>query len=429
VLVIITDDQRSGLSVMPFTRKWFVNGGTRYPRAFANTPLCCPARASIMTGLYAHNHGVLNNQSGANLDQDATIQNALHEAGYRTALFGKFLNRWELTTPPPHFDRWSVYSNQLDGEVFTNPTYYGGLWNVDGAMKQVAAYSTRFVGRRATAFLRDQELEDDRPWFMFVTPNAPHPPSTPETAYADAPVSFWPGSPATSEADLSDKPPWWQTRGMSQLRGRTVRIKQYRALMSVDDLVERIAKTLGQLDEARSTFALFVSDNGYLWAEHGRWGKTLPYDGSVRVPMFLRWPRHVPSGVIDRRLVAHVDIAPTIRAAAGLAPDSSHPLDGRSLLDLGWDRDRLLLEYFPSAGSITPAWASTWTPKSQYIEYYDPANGEVSFRELYDLRNDPWQLDNRYADRNLANDPSEAETAALGARLGQDRVCAAQTCP
>jgi arylsulfatase A-like enzyme len=429
VLVIVTDDQRGGLSVMPFTRKWFGLAGVSYPRAFANTPLCCPARATIMTGRYTHNHGVLNNRVGGNLDQNTTIQKALRDAGYRTAIVGKFLNRWDLSVPPPNFDRWSLVSNVLSGEVFTNDYYYGGLWNVNGALRNVPTYSTRFIGSRAVSFLRAQEADDATPWYLYVAPPAPHLPATPESAYAYAPVDFWPGNPATEERNLSDKPPWWQTRAISESRGRRLRTREYRALMSVDDMVERISNALANLGEGRSTLVFFISDNGYAWGEHGRKGKTLPYPASVKVPMFLRWPRHVPAGTVDRRLVGHVDVTPTIRAAVGLPDDRAHPLDGRSLLDRTWQRDRILLEYFRTPESSTPPWASTWTSEYQYTEYYDRTTGALAFRELYDLIGDPWQLNNLYADASSANDPSDEVSAALSATLAQDRACVGVSCP
>ena len=429
VLVIITDDHRAGLSVMPFTSRWLRDGGTSYPSAFANTPLCCPARASIMTGLYAHNHGVLNNRGALNLDQDRTIQKALRAAGYHTGYVGKFLNRWDLAAPPPHFDRWAVISNVLNGAVISNDYYNGGLWNLNGNLRNVNTYSTRFLARRAVSFLRAQEAEDDTPWLLYVASAAPHPPVTPEPEYADAPVGRWAGNPATRESDLTDKPPWWR-RNMSEREGRQMRAGQYRMLMSVDDMVERIARNLGALHERRSTLVVFVSDNGFSWGEHKRRGKTVPYSPSVRVPLFIRWPGHVPAGARDRRLVGHVDIAPTILAAVGLAQSPAQPLDGRSLLDHTWDRGRLLLEYWPTPDApTTPQWASLWTRALQYTEYYAAETGRMSFRELYDLKTDPWQLENLYADADPANDPSPEDTQALAARLAQDRVCAGMTCP
>jgi arylsulfatase A-like enzyme len=427
ILVIVTDDQREGLGVMPFTREWFGRGGTKYPHAFANTPVCCPARASIMTGLYAHNHGVLTNTDQANLNHDATLQAALHGAGYTTAIVGKFLNKWDLGQAPPNFDRWSVWSNALDGAPFANRTYYGGVWNVNGDLQEVDPYSTRFVSKSAVDFLEQEESRDERPWFLYVAPFAPHLPALPEASYAEASVPPWPGNPASFESDLSDKPPWWQTRRFSLSDGRKVRKKQLRTLMSVDDLVERIANRLTALGENRRTLAVFTSDNGFAWSEHGLKGKGSPYTPSVRVPLYLRWPGRVPEGAKDGRLVAHVDITPTIRAVANLP--SAAPLDGHSLLDLSWKRERLLVEFFVAPDATARLWASTLTKRTQYTEYYAPDTGAVVFRELYDLRADPWQLENLYEDPDPANDPSAERTAAMSDTLAQDRACAGTTCP
>jgi arylsulfatase A-like enzyme len=429
VLVIVTDDQRAGISVMPSLHEWFVAGGTRYTQAFTPTPLCCPARASIMTGRYAHNHGVLNNQSPVSLDQDTTIQKILHDGGYQTALFGKFLNQWELTSAPPSFDRWAMHSNRLNGSAFKNDYYNGGLWNVNGTVRQVDTYSTRFVARETIAFLNAQETHDDVPWMIFVAPSAPHNPFTAEAPYAGAAVPPWRGNPATAESDLSDKPPWWQTSKLSLESGQRIRTKQYRTLISVDDLVERISIRLDALGETRSTLAFFLSDNGFLWSEHGRKGKTLPYRESIKIPFFMRWPGHVRKGAADSRLVSLVDVAPTIRAATGLPPADSPPMDGRSLLDPTWERPRLLLEFFPTGDSTTPAWASTWTRELQYIEYFEPGTGGVLFREFYDLIGDHWQLDNRYADSDPGNNPSPASTSAMSQTLASDRLCEGDACP
>jgi arylsulfatase A-like enzyme len=380
-----------------------------------------------MTGQFAHNHGVLDNPQAANLDHDATFQKALHDAGYRTAVVGKFLNQWELSQDPPNFDRWSIWSNLLNGVKFGNKGYYNGIWNVQGTIREVEGYSTRFVAKRAVKFLEESETEDDKPWLLLVTPYAPHPEVTPEPKYADAPVRRWLGNPAAHEEDLSDKPPAWRNRRLTVRAGARIRRAQFRALMSVDDLVERIANKLAALNEGRQTLAFFTTDNGFLWSEHGRKGKEAPYEPSVRVPLFLRWPGHVPAGGRDRRLVELVDLAPTMLAATGVA-SGGMAIDGRSLLDLSWDRDRVLLEFLASRSGGRGGWASTWTRQFQYTEYYDEV-GEISFREFYDRKSDPWQLENLYADTDVTNDPSPELTALLSQRLTDDLACAGSACP
>jgi arylsulfatase A-like enzyme len=409
VLVIMTDDQRVGtLSVMPSTREWFGRGGVTYPNAYATTPLCCPSRGSIFTGRYAHNHGVEGNADAGRLDHTQTIQRVLQDAGYRTGYTGKFLNRWNLAARPPFFDRSVVVEG---GEHRAFPAA------VNGEVRTVHAYATHYVEDQALRTLQRFERRDARPWLMVVAPTAPHEPFIVERAYAGFPVPPWTPSPAVRERDRSDKPPYVQASTFDLEDGRDVRRKQLRMLRSVDDLVAELRRTLADLRE-RNTIAFFLSDNGFHWGEHGLPAKAKPYTASVRIPLLVRWPGHLPRGASDPRMVANIDVAPTILEAAGLP--SSLPVDGRSLLSDD-ARDRLLLEARPENSAI-PDWASTRTPEYQYVEYYQ-VDGTVSFREYYDLMNDPWQLTNLYADSDPTNDPSVEETARLSAALARDRRC------
>jgi arylsulfatase A-like enzyme len=202
---------------------------------------------------------------------------------------------------------------------------------------------------------------------------------------------------------------------------RRIATKQYRTLLAVDDLVGRLFRKLGRLDERRNTLAFFLSDNGYLWAEHRVINKRMPYEPSVRLPMFVRWPDTIPAGTTDERLVATVDIAPTVLEAAGLI-DEAASLDGRSLLTTP-PRSRLVLEFFREAG--VRAWASTRTEGYQYIEWYED-DGAVAFREYYDLERDPWQRRNTLHDGDRTNNP---ETSSLSAVLSTDRGCFGPGCP
>jgi arylsulfatase A-like enzyme len=425
ILVIVTDDQPLGtLETMPSTRRLFVRGGRTYPNAFVTTPLCCPSRASILTGRYAHNHGILT-QEPQSFDVRTTIPRYLRRARYLNALAGKYLNRWSappryVPMAPPYFDRWASTGPHSNG-------YYRTLFNVDGRLKTVAGYSTDFIRRQTIRFLRSFERRDGRPWFMYTAVMAPHAPFIAKPAHRHAPISPWLGDPSVFEADRSDKPSFVQESSKTFARGEAVRAAQLRTLMSVDDMVAAIFSELSRLGENRDTLAFFVSDNGYLWGHHGLINKTVPYLPSVKVPLMVRWPGRVRGGSVDRRIVANVDIAPTIAQAAGVTVDGP-PMDGRSLLDRGWRRDHLLVEYFAGDTARAPTWASLTALTHQFVEYYDE-DGDETFREYYDLVQDPWQLTNTLADGDPGNDPDPARVAALARQLAQERRCVGAACP
>ncbi|HEX2031836.1 MAG TPA: sulfatase [Actinomycetota bacterium] len=408
VLIIVTDDQRGGLGVMPQTRRWFAKDGTRFARAFATTPVCCPSRASIFTGRYAHNHGVKRNPQAEELDQFTTIQSYLKEAGYRTAISGKYLNKWDLSSPPPFFDRWAITASG---------GYYNAEFNVDGVRQTVPEYSTTFIRDYAVDRIEEFELLDPQPWFLYVATWAPHGPNhLAEPRYEDAPVSLWKGNPAVRERDLSDKPPYVRSGTTTLAEGRKVRRGQFRTLMSVDDLVDELFETLSDAGELDDTLAFFVSDNGFMWGEHGLRGKVVPYRQSVSIPMLMRWPGEVPAGVVDRRLVGNIDIAPTIVDAVDLVLDPE-PMDGRSLLGTH-ARKRILLEAW--GGPAIKRWRSLRTDNYAYTEYYPLKGQGVVFREYY-RNEDRWELTNLFGDGKPANDPGRK---LLHRRLKDARSCA-----
>jgi arylsulfatase A-like enzyme len=422
ILVILTDDQRDDeyLPVMPNVRRLFARGGTRFANAYATTPLCCPSRGSIFSGRYAHNHGILTNNTFSQVmgfDQTTSMQCHLQPAGYHTAIAGKLFNIWPLGQSPPCWDRWAV-----SDEGYVDPEF-----NVNGVRQTVPGYSTELLGNLAIDDLQAFEADDAAPWFLYVATYAPHFPYTPEAAYADAPVRHRRPNPALTEADRTDKPREVQTWGLNPKKGAHVRRVQLRTLMSVDDMVGDVFAQLDALGEEERTLAIFLSDNGLLWAEHGLYGtKRYPYLPSVDIPMFLRWPGNVAVGVVDDRLAANIDIAPTVFDAAGLSPPIDPPMDGASLLE-PTRRDRLLLEYFRSPDNpVLGEWAGTITHRYEYIEYYADDGTTITFREYYDLVRDPWQLRNLLGDRSTRNDP---DVAPLHAQLSADRACEGASCP
>jgi arylsulfatase A-like enzyme len=340
VLVFITDDQRAdSMEAMPLTSKWFKEEGRWYPNAFSLTPVCCPSRASIFSGRYTHNHGV-KQFTPYRLDQRSTIQAYLQSSGYRTAFYGKYLNAFSLASDPPFFDDWAVFPQS------TKDTYLGGSWNVNGTRREVSEYSTDYLRRRALEFVEESE----GPWLVFISTPQPHLPLLPEPEFEDVAVPEWEGNDAVFERDLSDKPEHVRHpfRGKCGLAcGRKTRAGQYRTLMSVDKLVDDVMTTLDERGEAEDTIAFFLSDNGFLWGEHGVSNKRMPYAPSTKIPFGMRWPAQVEPGT-DERFVATIDIGPTVLKAAGIPQRTRLPMDGRSLLSSDWEREEILIEHWPA---------------------------------------------------------------------------------
>jgi arylsulfatase A-like enzyme len=414
VVVIVTDDQRAQhtLRVMPATRRLFVDGGTRFTRAYATTPLCCPSRASIFTGRYAHSHGVVRNELGDQLDPESMLPSYLREAGYLSAVAGKYLQGVPIGYDPPNFDRWDTFSWG----------YFDRFFNVDGRLRLIHRYATDHLASSALRFLHWFEERDSKPWFLYIAPSAPHKPYTAEVDYARAkvPVAF--STKRVRELDRSDKPAYVRKSRFAAKEGRDIFVSQLRSLLSVDDLVGRLFRALDRLGE-RDTLAFFLSDNGFMLGEHGLFAKRLPYTASVQIPLLMRWPGQVNPGVTADDLVANIDIAPTILHAAGVAPKERFPIDGMSLLEPEF-RDRLLLEEEENIHGL-PDWASLLTRTYQYIEYY-AGDGDVVEREYYNLTSDPRQLDNLLADGDETNDPG---LTTLQDRLARDRNCRGAACP
>jgi arylsulfatase A-like enzyme len=421
ILFIVTDDQRADgtMDVMPQTLQWFANGGTTFPNAYATTTSCCPSRASIFTGKYTHNHNVRTNDASQNMDPRFTMQHYLKTNGYATALYGKYFNAWNLNRNPADFDNWAIWVQGYGPPI---------RMNEQGVVKSVSKYATTYVSDAGVNFIQNQENNDSQPWFMELAVTAPHSPFQPDTAYANAPTPPYNPKPSYFEPDRSDKPPEIQARKDNEATVLSDRIQQLRTLMSVDDMVGRVMQTLEATGEASNTIAVFVSDNGYSWGEHGLEAKGEPYTESVKIPMYLRWPGHVAAGATDNRLVANLDLPETALDAAGVTP--TVPMDGHSLLS-GYSRDHLLLDLYGDLGDSVGkqrAWASLVSPTYQYTRWYTHGTNESAtrFAEYYDEVNDPYQLTNLLNDGNAANDPN---VGSLDAQLTKDLSCSGSTCP
>ncbi|HZO58126.1 MAG TPA: sulfatase-like hydrolase/transferase [Solirubrobacterales bacterium] len=451
VVVFVTDDQRLAgtMAVMPKTRQWFqtggsdaagpFRGGTYFPNAVANTPWCCPARASILTGQYSHNHGVtrldgeLLGTTPAAPKQQQTMMAYLKAANpsYRTAIFGKYLNGWGIqcsarppgdpADPPPFFDEYSIF----------NAAYSPTCVNENGTEKQVWRHSTRYVTEKAVDFL---DRVGNQPWFLYVAPYTPHVPFVPEANYLDTPVPALDETGAVFERNRTDKPPWLQNGELEFDADWTRENWQahLRMLMSADDMVDTVMRKIRAIGQDQDTIAFFTSDNGYMWGDHGASAKARPYMSSIEVPFFMRWPGWAghPGNETDNRLVGHVDIAPTVLGLAGITPAAGDLKDGRTLLDVTNPRRRILTE-LAGGDSLAGRWSAIHTSDVHYIETYginpdDSTNYSDVFREYYDLTRDAAELRNLLGDGDPRNDPP---FGALAAAVANDRACAGATCP
>jgi arylsulfatase A-like enzyme len=450
ILFILLDDARvEGVmnqpDVLPKTKRWLQQAGTTFDEGYATTSLCCPERASIWSGRLPHNHLVVDNYSGDNLDRDWISPRYLQDAGYHTALVGKFITNWMFRYEPPHFDDYAAFQGGYLNDPFwvKNPGDSTHRW-------VTAPYTTDFVADKAVEYIDDYEAHDAQPWFMQVAPHAPH--NTTEATrqscnlddlykwparYDNTPIPPWqPTPPVTVEGDSntaakSDKVPYVRQNTFPSTCGEVTYQGHMKTLLAVDDMVDRIMTTLQADGELENTLVIFTSDNGFAWGDRGVTSKGLPYTEHVKVPFLVRWDGVFEAGAVDHRPVGGEDFLPTYLQAARYTPrELRYPLDGRSFLPGEPGKGAKYLEFGPVGRPSPdgyqghrgiPTWASLRTRRWQYIEYYGSDNTTVSFREYYDLTADPWELDNVLADKDPGNDP---DVAALSAQLQRYSHCA-----
>jgi arylsulfatase A-like enzyme len=441
VIVVMTDDQTvADTETMPATRRLIEDQGASFEDSVVSFPLCCPARATYLTGRYAHNHGVLSNNPDydggyGRLRNKHTLAVWMQEAGYKTAQIGRYLNFYGVLDPtevPAGWDEWAVPPGPSTYLMYDYELNQNGELVSYGSEPQ--DYQTDVYAGLSTQFVRDQAGQD-RPFFLSITPLAPHdendeavpsrldgprPAPRHRGALADANP---PRTPAFDEPDVSDKPesvaklPRLSAKGRREAEGSYRR--RARSLLAVDDLVRDLVRTLRETDQLDDTYLILTSDNGYLLGEHRLKGKIVPYEESIRVPLLVRGPG-VESGTAITGMAANIDLAPTILDLAGaerrrsdgislaLALRGRRPLPRRAILLENLDRSRVPKQRLYE-GVRTPRWS--------YLEF---DNGET---ELYDLAEDPAQLE------NLAEDPRARSTRArLASTLDRLRDCRGASC-
>jgi arylsulfatase A-like enzyme len=401
IVVLLTDDQRwDTLSYMPNVQSELMNHGVTFSNAFVENPLCCPSRSSFLTGNDSHTTGVYGNNppnGGFESFQDgSTLATWLHDAGYRTALVGKYLNNYESTRGmyvPPGWTDWRAFSSR--------PRYFDYKLSVDGTATEAYGsapedYSTDVITSIADDEIRSASPQD--PLFLWVTPYAPHGPFTPAPRDAGSLNGIEPWRPPSfDERDVQDKPAYIQALpridAAELARLDFIHQSQLESLGAVDDAVDTLTTALQETGRLSDTIFIFASDNGFMWGEHRREDKVVPYEESIRVPLVIRWDRLAASARTDAHLVENIDLAPTLVEAADAA---GGPFDGRSLMPLltgdsdSWRKHMLIEHDGPEEGNV-PAYCADRTPKEIFVHY---ATGE---EEYYPLgpRADPYERTNK----------------------------------
>lgn len=461
VVIVLTDDldthsltRMVNIGMMPKLKSKVINMSTQFNNSFVTTSWCCPSRATLLTGLYSHNHNVFTNSRPlggvTRFDDSSTLATWLQESDYRTGLVGKYFNNYgndaDPSTPvddlgyiPPGWDDWQgLISQDTDGlRAFQ---MYNYTINDNGTLVKhgtaASDYQTDVIARRARQFINESEtINDAQPFFLLVAPTAPHLESPgPLSGCSDSvwdesirpaprhigtlPTSIQLTRPANfNEVDMSDKPSWLQRVPALTTKDIGCLKRQYRdrltSLRAVDDMVGSLIDTLQRDNELSNTVFIFTSDNGFFYGQHRLTDKVLGYEESIRVPLYIRAPGFPPQITMDVAL--NNDLASTVAEFAGITPGLS--VDGRSLLPLmrnpledNW-RKRFLVEYLgtvqtnhvppraPFSAVRTTNLSKNTPPNQFYVEWKDG----LGSREFYDLPTDRYQISSQHHNPAWAN--------------------------
>jgi N-acetylglucosamine-6-sulfatase len=406
VLFILTDDHRYDCMGFMKAQKFvetpnmdrMAREGAHLKNAFVTTALCSPSRASILTGKYAHEHKIVDNQTAIPAGTHFFPQD-LQKAGYKTGFFGKWHMGNKGDEPEPGFDRWVSFKGQ--GTYWPSPN---GL-NVDGKHVPQKGYITDELTDYALDWLNQQPK--DQPWFLYLSHKAVHAPVTPAPRHAGRykDAVFVPPPTMEETGDMArNRPMWvqnqrnsWHGVDFSYYKGDPIgdTYKTYaETLLAVDESIGKMMDALEKRGELDSTLIIYMGDNGFAFGEHGLIDKRTAYEESMRVPMLARCPELFKGGRVVKEVVAGLDIMPTCLGAAGLRSPEGIP--GRSFLPLlegkqiPW-RDSLLYEYYwERTFPMTPTMHALRGDRYKYIHYY----GIWDIDELYDLQEDPLETNN-----------------------------------
>lgn len=484
ILFILADDlDAAELAFMPKLKAALINQGTSFSNYFVNVSLCCPSRTTTIRGQYASHTGVMTNGGGnggfetayAKGVEQSTIATWLSAAGYRTALYGKYLNGYPDTAPQRYIPAgWTSWASAIGGNPYSEYNYQ---LNADGRPERHLAtpadYGTDVYAAKADAFIR-KAASDARPFFVYLAVYAPHAPATPAPRHQNLfDGAKAPRPPSFNEDDVSDKPAYVRSR--PKLGPRQVEAidalyrKRLQSLQAVDEAIASLIDTLKATNQLDRTFIVFASDNGFHMGQHRlQSGKQTAYEEDIHVPLVIRGPG-VPSGKAVASIAGNVDLAPTFAAIGDVAVPEF--VDGRSLMPLlkngappaNW-RQAYLVEHWqqdaataaddsrePVDADQVTSTAATPAPRgprggaragagraaggrgaeapagipefhgvrtAQYV-YVEYATGE---RELYDITKDPYELN------NLAPKASASLLQVMADQLAHLRACAGASC-
>jgi N-acetylglucosamine-6-sulfatase len=437
VVVIDTDDMNAtDLHVMRNTLSLLAAHGTSFNNSYVSYPLCCPSRATFLTGQYAHNHHVLTDQRFGDLDSSNTLAVWLRRAKYRTAMVGKYLNGYGVVNPREVPKGWTQWDALTGG---TEQHRYGFKLNENGKVQHYGRKPSNYIDyvldSKVNALVKQWAISP-KPFFLYYNPNNPH---------GEAGTPYWstrdpepapqylgvfgditaPHPPNFDEANVSDKPQ--QVKDIPHLSDSQLADidRRYRgrleSLLSVDDEVKRIFGLVRKYGDKQKTVFIFTSDNGLELGAHRIEFKNFLYEEGERVPLIIRGPGF-PSGTTREQLVANIDLAPTITALTGARP--ARVMDGIPLLPLaqspsnGANRD--ILFESPDIGAYGMR-RGPW-------KYNLWNNGD---EELYNLDNDPYELTNLLYDPLGPTGPTPEQLAIasqLKTRLAQLRTCNGASC-
>ena len=419
ILFVLCDDHRFdclGAAGHPFLETPHLDAmasdGAMLTHAYVTTSLCSPSRASILTGQYAHNHRVVDNYHPVN-PKLVFFPQHLQKAGYQTAFIGKWHMGGDVDDPQRGFDHWVAFKGQgtywPDGHGTTREvpqTTYDGF-NINGKRVAQKGYITDELTDYALQWLKNRE--GDKPFFMYVSHKAVHADFVPADRHRgcydknELPIR----TPSVKEMELGRLPMWLRNQRNSRHGADfgyniadfspEVYYRRYcESLRAVDDSVGRLNRWLKENGLEQETLVVYMGDNGFQFGDHGLIDKRTAYEASARVPLLIKSPGHVPAGKKFDGLVGNIDVAATLLDAAGAQPLARH--DGQSFWSAVCANDpsllkrkKLLYEYYwernyPHTPTLHAIIGGRW----KYIR----CHGLWDRDELYDLQNDPGEMNN-----------------------------------